>query len=96
LRARLGWRRLFVSYRDGHDAAAEADSAPDLADEAERRMEQLPEAQRALLRRSLDGDPSYAELAKATGSSVAAVKSRLHRARRSLKAIILAGDRNDG
>lgn len=95
LRARLGWRRLFVSYRDGHDAAAEVEAQADMADEAERQIDRLPEAQRALLRRSLDGDPSYEELAKATGSTVAAVKSRLHRARRHLRALILAGDRHD-
>ncbi len=93
LRARLGWRRLFVPYESEHDAAA---ALPETLPEASRSMQEhiqlLPEAQRTLLRLSLDERRSYEEMAELTRSSVSAVKSRLHRARQNLKTLMLAGD----
>jgi RNA polymerase sigma factor (sigma-70 family) len=93
LRAKLGWRRLFVPYRDEHDAAAAPpDMQPDVSKSMLEHIERLPDAQRALLRLSLDGSRSYEEMAELTRSSVSAVKSRLHRARENLKTLMLAGD----
>ena len=92
LRARAGWRRLFVSYEPAHEAVALPEPDADAGDAIARSIEQLPEPQQAILRLSLDGERSYAELARQAGSSVSAVKSRLYRARESLRALLLAGD----
>lgn len=87
LRARLGWRRLFVSYDAQHDAVASPEPAPDASAAVVESIERLPDAQRRLLRLSLDGRRSHEELARLTHSTVSAVKSRLYRARASLKAL---------
>jgi RNA polymerase sigma-70 factor (ECF subfamily) len=93
LRARSGWRRLFVPWGPAHDAAAEPERNTDTDSEAlERRMAELPESQQSILKLSLDGTKSYEDMARLSGSSVSAVKSRLHRARESLRALLLAGD----
>lgn len=93
LRARQGWRRLFVPWGPAHDAAAEPERNLDTeADTLERKMAELPEAQQRLLRLSLDGTKSYEDMAQLSGSSVSAVKSRLFRARENLRALLLAGD----
>jgi DNA-directed RNA polymerase specialized sigma24 family protein len=55
-------------------------------------MAELPEAQQAILKLSLDGANTYEDMARLSGSSVSAVKSRLHRARESLRALLLAGE----
>jgi RNA polymerase sigma-70 factor (ECF subfamily) len=93
LRARQGWRRLFVPWAPAHDAAAEPERSLDADhDVLERRMAELPEAQRTILKLSLDGTRSYEDMARLSGSSVSAVKSRLYRARENLRALLLAGD----
>ena len=93
LRARQGWRRLFVSWNPAHESIA----APDVQrDESARNidggMARLPAEQRELLRLRLEGKTSYAELARVSRSSVSAVKSRLYRARENLRGFLLAGD----
>ena len=65
---------------------------PDLAAGIEARIDRLPPPQREVLRLSLEGQRSYEEMARLTQSSVSATKSRLHRARESLRALLLAGD----
>jgi RNA polymerase sigma-70 factor (ECF subfamily) len=92
LRARQGWRRLFVSYKPGHESVATPDTPADMFDAADDSIERLPEAQRAILRLSMDGNRSYEEMARLSQSSVSAVKSRLHRARENLRSLIMAGD----
>ena len=93
VRARQGWRRLFVPWSPAHDAAAEPEQAPPIDDATlERKLAELPEAQQAILNLSLDGTRSYEEMARLSGSSVSAVKSRLFRARENLRALLLAGD----
>lgn len=92
LRAKLGWRRLFVAYGAKHETVTAPDPPPDDAAALSERIARLPEAQRSLLRLSLDEKRSYEEMARLSGSSVAAVKSRLHRARESLKAMMLTED----
>ncbi|MEI9929821.1 MAG: sigma-70 family RNA polymerase sigma factor [Rhizomicrobium sp.] len=54
-----------------------------------RHIERLPEAQRSLLRLSLDDRKSYEDMARLTDTSVSSVKSRLHRARENLRSLIL-------
>jgi RNA polymerase sigma-70 factor (ECF subfamily) len=92
LRARSGWRRLFVPYGPAHEAIAAPESAPDPADGLDKSIERLPEAQRTLLRLSLENRTSYEELARQSHSSVASVKARLYRARENLRTLLLAGD----
>lgn len=89
LRARQGWRRLFVSYDDEHEAVSSSASPPDMSDAMERSIDRLPEAQRSLLRLSLDEGKSYEDLALLMRSSVSSVKSRLHRARENLRSLML-------
>jgi DNA-directed RNA polymerase specialized sigma24 family protein len=55
-------------------------------------IEELPPPQREALRLSLDSSRSYEEMARLSQSSVPSVKSRLHRARENLRALLLAGD----
>jgi RNA polymerase sigma-70 factor (ECF subfamily) len=92
LRARTGWRRLFAAYNDSHETVAVPEPQPNLRDGIDARIEQLPQSQRDLLRLSLDERRSYEEMARMSQSSVSAVKSRLHRARQNLRALLLAGD----
>jgi RNA polymerase sigma-70 factor (ECF subfamily) len=49
-------------------------------------MEQLPEKQRIALTILVTEEPSYEELAEQMGASVGAVKSMIHRARKTLQA----------
>ena len=89
LRANLGWRKLFVAFAPTHEAvpAPELPKEADMVDRFEHRMTELPEAQRRVLRLSLEGR-SYEELARLSHSSVPAVKSRLHRARKNLRLLL--------
>ncbi|HTT96850.1 MAG TPA: sigma-70 family RNA polymerase sigma factor [Rhizomicrobium sp.] len=89
LRARLGWRRLFVSYDEKHEAVSAPEAQPDMTEAVQRGIDRLPEAQRSLVRLSLDDKRSYEDMARVTQSSVSAVKSRLHRARENLRALML-------
>jgi RNA polymerase sigma-70 factor (ECF subfamily) len=93
LRGQIGWRRLFVASGASHESIAAPEvraneSDPDIAGA----LEQLPTEQRGLLEVQLEEKTSYQELARLSGSSVSAVKSRLFRARRSLREFLLAGD----
>jgi RNA polymerase sigma-70 factor, ECF subfamily len=92
LRARSGWRRLFVSYQPTHEAVAAPEPKADTGEAIERGMAALPDAQQTILKLSLDRTRSYEDMARLSGSSVSAVKSRLHRARENLRALLLAGD----
>jgi RNA polymerase sigma-70 factor (ECF subfamily) len=93
LRARQGWRRLFVPWAPAHDVADEPEPFAEAdAETLEKRIAELPDAQQAILRLSLDGTKSYEDMARLSGSSVSAVKSRLFRARENLRALLLAGD----
>jgi RNA polymerase sigma-70 factor, ECF subfamily len=95
-RDRTGWRRIFVPFDRAHDAIAIPEPPPEPAgDEAarlKRGIAQLPRRQRELLLLSLRGEHSYRDLARLSRSSVAAVKSRLHRARANLRLIVLMGE----
>jgi RNA polymerase sigma-70 factor (ECF subfamily) len=92
LRAKLGWRKLFVAYAPTHEAVplAEVPTDSELADRMESRMAELPQAQQTVLRLSLEGR-SYEEVARLSQTSVPAVKSRLHRARENLR-LLFAGE----
>lgn len=94
LRRRRGWHRLFVPFEPGHLSIPAR--VPEPRDDAETRVqrgiEQLPERQRSLLRLWLERKRSYEELADLTSSSIPAVRSRLHRARDTLRAILLRED----
>lgn len=92
LRERAGWRRLFVSWEPAFDVPTELALFSEREAEVARGMERMPEQQRHLLKLSLDEARSYEELARLVNASVPAVKSRLHRARENLKAILAAGD----
>lgn len=93
LRGQIGWRRLFVASGPSHECIAapavhSGESDPDIAGALAR----LPAAQRGLLEVQLGEKASYEELARSSRTSVSAVKSRLHRARRNLREFLLAGD----
>jgi len=89
LRARQGWRRLFESYDTDHEAVSAPDTPPNKSDTVQKNIDRLPEAQRLLLRLSLDERKSYEDMARLMQSSVSSVKSRLHRARANLRSLIL-------
>lgn len=93
LRARQGWRKLFVSWNVAHENVSAPEPTRREADEKiERGIAQLPAEQRDILQLQLEGKTSYAELARSSRSSVSAVKSRLYRARVNLREVLLAGD----
>jgi len=92
LRARQGWRKLFVSYDVEHEAVSLPESPPDMSETMQRGIDRLPEAQQALLRLSLEDRKSYEDMAQHMRSSVSSVKSRLHRARENLRALMLTED----
>ena len=84
------WRRRFTPFTDRHEIAAEPEPGPDPDDEArlawlERAIRTLPAADRELLALLQDDTLSYEDLARITGTTVSAVKSRLFRARGQLK-----------
>ena len=89
LRSRRSWRRLFVSYDIEHEAVPAPEPPPDTAETMQRHIDRLPEAQRSLLRLSLEGDRSYEDMARLMRSSVSSVKSRLQRARENLRSLML-------
>lgn len=92
LRARNGWRRLFAAYDGAHESVTEEKTQINRADGLEAHIERLPRSQREVLRLSLESTRSYEDMARLSQSSVSAVKSRLHRARQNLRALLLAGD----
>jgi RNA polymerase sigma-70 factor (ECF subfamily) len=96
-RRRLGWRRLFVAYEPQHDSVAEIDSSEDedRLDAMTHALRQLPSAQRELLGLAFERNRSYEELAKISGLSTPALKSRLFRARESLRRILGKGTPRD-
>jgi RNA polymerase sigma-70 factor (ECF subfamily) len=92
LRARQGWRKMFVSWSPEHESVPAPEVSHQETGGIEHAIAQLPPEQQDLLRLHLEGSRSYAELAQVSHSSVSAVKSRLYRARENLRAFLLAGD----
>ncbi|HLY07414.1 MAG TPA: sigma-70 family RNA polymerase sigma factor [Rhizomicrobium sp.] len=91
LRAALGWRRYFVSYSPAHESVAEPE-VPAAENKLDHGVAQLSPEDRALLQLHLEQKKSYQELAQLSNTSVSAIKSRLYRARRELRGLLLAGD----
>jgi RNA polymerase sigma-70 factor (ECF subfamily) len=94
LRRQRGWRRLFTAFEPAYEAIAASPpvAGDERTEDVARGLARLPADQATLLRLSLEGDRSYEELAALSETSVPAVKSRLHRARRSLRQILFAGE----
>jgi len=91
---RRRWRRLFMSWEPRNaEVAAPARAFEDarLA-QVERALALMPADQRELILLMRENDWSYGDLARITGASPAAVKSRLFRARSRLRALISKGD----
>ena len=91
---RRRWRRLFTSWEPHHgEVAAPARGFEDarLA-QVERALILMPADQRELILLMRESDWSYGDLARITGATPAAVKSRLFRARSRLRALISKGD----
>jgi RNA polymerase sigma-70 factor (ECF subfamily) len=93
LRARLGWKRYFVAYQTAHDhvAAPEPSIGSDNEEQLANGLARLSSADRSLLLLHLDEKRSHEELARLSNTTVSAVKSRLYRARRDLRDLLLAG-----
>lgn len=91
LRSRRGQHALFVAYAAEHDGFASPESgAEDEADRLQRMIARLPKEQRELLCLSLEKERSYGELATLANITIPALKSRLWRARRALRALLFA------
>ena len=93
-RARLGWRRYFVAWHAGHESVAAPADDPGSAAEGrlERTLTKLSAEDRTLLRLHVEEKRNYRDLAKHSNTTVAAIKSRLYRARKGLRDALLAGD----
>jgi RNA polymerase sigma factor (sigma-70 family) len=91
---RRRWRWLFKSWEPWHgEVAAPTHTFEDarLA-QVERALIKLPVDQREIILLMRENDWSYGDLARITGVSAAAVKSRLFRARSRLRALIRDGE----
>jgi RNA polymerase sigma-70 factor (ECF subfamily) len=79
-------RRIFTAFAPEHENIAEPPGAVDTEelDALRHALQQLPPKDRALLALAQEGR-SQVEMAEATGTSVMAVKARLHRAREKLR-----------
>jgi RNA polymerase sigma-70 factor (ECF subfamily) len=93
LREQVKRRSLFVPFAPAHESFSPAEARVDSPDEHAIRyaLSQLPSGQRQVLELSLEQKRSYEELARLSNLGVAAVKSRLHRARQSLSRILTFG-----
>ncbi|MCB0217093.1 MAG: sigma-70 family RNA polymerase sigma factor [Caldilineae bacterium] len=81
------WRAIPANVPDPEQSAERSDRA----DRVERLLTSLPDTDRLVVVLRYWHDLGYAEIAEVTDTSVSAVKSRLHRARRQL-AEVLAQD----
>jgi RNA polymerase sigma-70 factor (ECF subfamily) len=91
---RRKWRRIFIPWEPRHgEAVAPTRGIEDgrLA-QVERALTKLPVDQRELILLMRENDWSYGDLARMTGVSATAVKSRLFRARSRLRALMSNGD----
>jgi RNA polymerase sigma factor (sigma-70 family) len=91
---RRKWRRLFVPWEVDHEqiAAPPVRTADISAAQIDRAMAGLPREQRELIALLRENDWSYEDLARITGASLPAVKSRLFRARGRLRDILGHGE----
>src|SRR5271156_4480216 len=91
---RRRWRRLFTSWepRHGELAAPSREIEDRRLAQVERALTRLPVDQRELILLMRENDWSYGDLARITGATPAAVKSRLFRARSRLRALMRNGD----
>jgi len=86
---RLGWRRMFVPFLREHEEVAARDDVGGYSIGAfEDALKSLPPEQREIIGLMRDGEWSYRDLARITGSSVSAVAMRLFRARARLRKIL--------
>lgn len=91
---RRRWRRLFTSWQphDGEVAVPARCFEDARLAQVERALILMPADQRELILLMRENDWSYGDLARITGATPAAVKSRLFRARSRLRALISKGD----
>src|SRR5262245_53487379 len=84
---RRKWLSLFVPFspRD-HERAAKEESSDD-AERLRAALQKLPTSQRDLVCLLFERTYSYEELAALTRSTIASVRSRLHRAKRTLRKV---------
>jgi RNA polymerase sigma-70 factor (ECF subfamily) len=93
-RAALGWRRYFVTWQAEHEsvAAPEEPATQERVSALRHALEKLSTEDRALFRRHVEESVSCVDLARASNTTVSAIKSRLYRARRELRGYLVAGD----
>jgi RNA polymerase sigma-70 factor (ECF subfamily) len=91
---RRRWRRLFTPWQPWHGeiAAPTHDFEDSRLAQVESALTQLPVDQREIILLMRENDWSYGDLARITGATPAAVKSRLFRARSRLRALMRNGD----
>src|ERR1700691_5849388 len=91
---RRRWRRLFTPWPPWHGevAAPTHDFEDSRLAPVESALAQLPVDQREIILLMRENDWSYGDLARITGATPAAVKSRLFRARSRLRALMRNGD----
>jgi RNA polymerase sigma-70 factor, ECF subfamily len=94
LRARRGWRSLFVHFEDEYEsvAAPQAPAAGVDSDAVNHALARMPQDQRELLTLAIAEDRSYEDMARISNISLAALKSRLFRARKALREILTEGE----
>jgi RNA polymerase sigma-70 factor, ECF subfamily len=83
-------RHFLVPWRKAHESIpGEPQPEPNLKDTAlDNAIAQLPQRERELIILIRDGNWSYSRLSAISGESLAAIKSRLFRARRRLRQLL--------
>jgi RNA polymerase sigma-70 factor, ECF subfamily len=94
LRARRGWRALFIHYESEHESVPTLHHSESTieAEAVNRALEKMPEQQRELLQLAISEDRSYEDMARISKISLAALKSRLFRARKTLRELLYEGE----
>ena len=82
---RRKWSSLFIPFSPTEHERAVSEREPDDAERLRAALQTLPPSQRELLCLLFERSYSYEELAKLGRTSVASVRSRLHRAKRALR-----------
>jgi len=82
---RRKWLGLFVPFSPTEHERAAEESPPDEAERLRAALQTLPPSQRELLCLLFERSYSYEELARLGRTTVASVRSRIHRAKRALR-----------
>ncbi len=94
LRSRRGWRSIFVRLEKEHESAALTEPRTSMVhiDALRRALKRMRRSDRELLTLAFEQGKNYRQIARESNLTLAALKSRLFRARKMLKDMICQGE----